>query len=421
LPELEYSQTNDEKKLRTRTDKLKVCSTSLFRPVVRNTRYKEYYNGIFIYLDSFSKFYPLTDGWILRVYIDASLFSNDYSYSNNSNIKSWDGDYESVKWRQCVEKLKEARNVQIIRYECPQFKDPAHPDYHLGYFGSIARFFSMFDSDVDITIFRNLNKNVLECDKLSVYHWIQTDKKFHVYTSETYRPPHFSYYLGRLEVVDEKYTHIKTGNKKYIESAKKLRSSMLAGLWGARHVNDLGLWNMMVEDLFCEMNVDKKSVEKCFDENNSGFAGKDLRYGIDEIILNGAIFNYMLQTDSLLLQPIYFLLQIRYAMAPDQSDYFNEEIKKKAKELGVELDQKTLSIWNFHNRLKYDSCDDAEFYYNLMKSTEHTEKYAEVLYHVVLDNPDKICMKLLVEHTSNIGGLDKLLIWEYLLAKPGEL
>lgn len=423
LPKLAYSPENDKIKHRLNTDKFKVCSTSLFRPVIRNKRYKEYYNGIFTYLDSFSNIYPLSDNWILRVYVDDSLFSNDYSYSDKSNVKQWDGNYESVKWRQCIKKLKEAKNVQIVKFECPQFKDPEHPDYHLGYFGSIARFFSMFDSDVEVTIFRNLNKNVLECDKLSVYNWIDTGKKFHASRPMGYSPPHFSYYQGQLVVIPgtkEYYTRIETANKKYRES--KLKGSLLAGLWGARYVDDLGLWNNIVEDLFCEIRTDRASVEKCFDWNEKdaaagktfGFAGKKLKYGIDEIILSGAIFNYMTKT-SLLLQPIYYLKQVVRSIDADHVEYMNMALKKKGEELGVKPSR--MDYWRLYSL----NCDYGRFDIYQMGSTEDEEKYAEAMYYIMRDNPDKICRELFAEHIDNIGEFDKLLIWEYLLAKPGTL
>ncbi len=266
------------------------------------------------YVKNFSKIYKFKEGWILRVYIDDSLYSKDYIYddktgplneikkntfSHNSEGKqdlSWYGIYENEKWIQLIEILKKTKNVQIAKFNFEKFKDLEHAEYHMGYFSSIARFLSIFDPDVEISVFRDVNKSITQKDKDSIDVFNKSDYLAHAYISNSYFPNHFRFM----------YDH-----KTY---DKDTPGTLLAGLWSCKHIdeNSSRLWDIIVRNLECESSSLKYKVEYCYEWVKPRTQSEDIiytkqfrkrfSYGLDEIILNIPIYNYI--KNKLFLQPL---------------------------------------------------------------------------------------------------------------------
>lgn len=279
--------------------KFKVCSLSLFRPKKRNTRYAEYYNGLIKYADNFYKIFPKSEGWILRLYIDDSLFTTDYEYDDrslNREKNQWDGQLENAKWYELINTLK-SRDVQIAKYRCKQFALDA--TYHKGYFGTIARFFSLFDDDVSATIFRDADAAVILPDKLHIDDWIKSDNKAHAYQAN-YTPDHVKCLRG---------------NEWYVN----LTPMIGAGLWASKHVNKKELWPKIVDCL------NGSKVEECT---------PNFSYGVDEVVLNGAIIPY--------LNPRYDKI-FGFPDTPLPNDV-GTELVKSYNEIDPEINAKTYKI-----------------------------------------------------------------------------
>ena len=305
--------SNEKIKYTLNVDKFKVCSLSLFRPYIRNKKYKSYYYGMLNYVEDFYKVYTLDDKWILRIYIDDSLFSKDYIYDDgtipnlNDEDSLWENNFEDKKWKELLYEIKKHSFIQIVKYSCNKFKDPINKDYHFGYFGSVARYLSIFDEDIEVSIFRDVNKSINTRDRDSIEDFLESSYSQHSYKSNYYKPDH--------------YIHLLSQHKKYKVNYKTRtkRSKigvMFGGLWSSKYV-DPELWDIIVEDLLCESSLDKEKVEPCYyfqkfndeyilDTNFShGYRFTKLAYGIDEIILNGPIYEYITKNeDSILVQPL---------------------------------------------------------------------------------------------------------------------
>ena len=297
--ELVYSPSNDIIKRQIKhvaplyqQDTFKVCSLGLFRPKVRNLRYQEYYDGLMRYAEGFHKIFKLEKGWILRIYIDSSLFSEDYKYVDFSDEKQWNGKLESESWKELVESLKSKNGIQFVEFTVEDFQEDK--DYHLGYFGTIARFFSMGDPDVSASIMRDIDSNVIESDLQNIEHWIQSGSLMHFYYSEYY-PIHAMKSQGKK---NNFILEIPSGWKFPTQTP---RFYVGAGLFAIKNMGTSkfsSLWKNMVQDLICE--IDENECYKA----GAIKAAPGLSYGIDEIVLNNSILKHSYENGGIYAYPL---------------------------------------------------------------------------------------------------------------------
>jgi len=283
------------------TPKLKVCSLSLFRPETRNQRQKEYKDGILRYLKDFSEVFPFRERWILRIYYDDSLFTADYNYKieegpSKDQILKGDGT-EAAYWEELFTELIKHENVQLAKFSCLDFQPkPGRLAYstnagkiHQGYFGTIARFFSIFDPDVELSIFRDADSNVILPDKNSIDYWAKEPQLAHAYMRPSHiRPHHRCMWDPWLtKKLREKYTTKKIDIMKksaepneYKDAIELYKASgqLLAGMWACKYVGSIDnpnqWWNAIYHGLHSDV------VAKCT---------PDFAYGIDEVLLNTTI------------------------------------------------------------------------------------------------------------------------------------
>lgn len=91
-----------------------------------------YIDGLSLLLDNLDK---TLKNCVLRIYYDDSVTKKD------------------DKWKPIIEKAKTKKFVQMVHYDFPQFKKLNGSFYHEGVFGTIVRFFSLFN-------FSNVNEAV---------------------------------------------------------------------------------------------------------------------------------------------------------------------------------------------------------------------------------------------------------------------
>jgi len=273
----------------------------MFRPQVRNTKHQQYYNGLLKAIDKVKRLYKIEDGWILRIFVDDSLFTENYSYNTEYILRAGEQP-EHEMWSSGMKNLLNDEVVQIAQFECSKFlnTDRAH---HIGYFGASARFYSIFDPLTELTVFRDINKNLTISDRLSLEKWIASDSMFHFYYKATgYIPRHYLQFINRIKSKDynDNYEFL---NKKY--------NSLLVGLWAAKRPNEEHLdklWCDIVKLIRCNLGTTPDQVFPCYEEQNIGELldenkNNPLTYGIDEIIMNGPIFS-MIKAHKYTAQPI---------------------------------------------------------------------------------------------------------------------
>lgn len=358
--EFEHTPSNEEMKKRTGTEKLKVCSVSLFRPKVRNRRYQQYYDGLVKYSVEFPKIFKINDGYILRLYIDASLKSDDYTYddTNPQMIKRWDGKLESEKWKELLDNLTKNASIQIVEYNFPKLKLEDNPksDYHKGYIGTISRFFSFVDPDVEFTFVRDIDSNVIEADLNSIEEFRSSPYGMHIYLFG-YEPKHVlnarknnkNYFKGVI-IEDD------SDNQNFIigEGGNEWNISVAAGLFAVKYMDHeefKKLWLEIEKTIQCEMNP------KCYDSPTN------LKYGIDEIVLNGPILEYFYKKKDIFITPLLSYKQIR------EMDFWTEDhfffLKKK---LTKRMEKYLVMNYMFEHIL--------DFYGETLKSIEGFEMHA---------------------------------------------
>ena len=125
--------------------KINIISTVLFK--MKNLGYKpflKYVNGVQYLSNVMHKKLP---GFHLRLFIDDTIYSDD----------------------ELMKKLNAIKNIQIVRYSCPNF---IVSGFHRGMFGTLIRFFPMFDfknndanhviiTDIDYISEKNVETNIL--------------------------------------------------------------------------------------------------------------------------------------------------------------------------------------------------------------------------------------------------------------------
>lgn len=87
------------------------------------------YKDFSIYIDGLKTMYDYVQktekkhGFQLRLFIDSTVYED----------------------KQSMSKLEKMKHLQIVLYDCPLVKDPENPRFHKGLFGTLIRFFPMFD------------------------------------------------------------------------------------------------------------------------------------------------------------------------------------------------------------------------------------------------------------------------------------
>ena len=231
-----YTPSNAHMKTVVNADKLKVISYSIFRPYLRNIRYNEYMSGLERNAKEFPKIFPQTEGWIMRIYTDGTLVNQMYEYDENHTTFR----REDHRWASILRQLKALPYVQIVDISCEKLRDDKHPEYHRGYFVTCARYFPMFDDDVELFLPREMDAYASEVDKYHIDKWIASDKIFTLYRTGDYgtNHPRLNCILSDMQTTQPKtYQFLRDGRLKDSAANKnnpKYMDGVFACHWGAK-------------------------------------------------------------------------------------------------------------------------------------------------------------------------------------------
>ncbi len=169
---LDYKPSNSYFKEKYMIDKLKVISLTLFRPKAnRNQRAIDYFSGALAYAQNANKVFK---GYIVRIYIDYSILSTKYSET------------EKI-WKPLLNQLQKHDNVQIVKYYCPLFS-VTEEGFHYMYISSMLRILSLFDPDVGISVFRDIDSIPFPEDYRIIQLFESSKYSIHKYKKALYRP-----------------------------------------------------------------------------------------------------------------------------------------------------------------------------------------------------------------------------------------
>lgn len=247
---LQYLPSQEEMRVSGRLQKL-IC-LSIFRPETAKTPFShtKYWQGIMGWLDYGPKRYP---GYTIRIYFDASL----------CDVEVWQG-----VLRRMAERAKDPSNqIQLVKFTCPRFlmKDVGDKPctYHTGLFGTMVRFLGWFEDPriTEVVAFRDLDLTPLKEDYDALEKFVKSRKAIGIYDwySEGGCPNRLKCFCERVEE-----------EKVYL---------VAAGLWCAHPLGEghLDLWRKMLA-----MYKDERTKECMLMPGT---------FGLDEIILNTAIWN----------------------------------------------------------------------------------------------------------------------------------
>lgn len=216
--------------------------------------------------------------WNVRFYIDNSIFNHV------------ENDIVIVDWNDILIQLKKHKNIEIYKYFCDWGFDESKKG-HKGTFGSLVRFHVLTDSEVNVSIIKNVELLSTPKDARLVHHFVNSDKKYLTYFDPNY-------------VCDY-------GKSTMCEIVEKYNYGMILATFGMKG-------ECPVKNLFHKIN---KLIFK-YPELNK------FKYGVDEIILTYFIKPKMTVDNVYMVPRDHFIpLQGYYIFAGKiLMDFFNNPI-----------------------------------------------------------------------------------------------
>ena len=259
-----------------------LCAVSFFRKKDRDREtFFLYYDGLRETALAFPKAFK---GWMLRIYYDASLETDDFRYERNNDVEK----IEHLYWATLVDELKSYRWIELVRCECPALKEDAH--HHKALAGTLFRFHAMGDATGKrLVIIRDVDTKALRADNL-----IQRS------VQKLEPPVNFFYYGGGY----------KPGHLKNLSKTFPGEEAAAAGMV-TFHMLDQSMVKLIwstVERAFYSGQQWRETVASAFEKReypgHRELSDEEIRildkcaYGVDELILNYLIFPLLRQREA---------------------------------------------------------------------------------------------------------------------------
>lgn len=244
--------------------KINIISTVLFK--MKNSGYKpflKYVHGIQFLSNVMHKKLP---GFHLRLFIDDTIYADDDLMKN----------------------LKAIRDIQIVRYSCPNF---IVGGFHRGMFGTLVRFFPMFGfknndadhvmiTDIDYISEKNVEENILVIQAyLILKHHKKLDNLYLICEN---------FGMGK-NAIDDKFSL-----DNYAKNLKIIIPHISAGLIiNIKRINHQVFINYLKnidssKEVHSSYSKNTKILYNRFKSNNKKFV-----FGVDEYFLNNILLSYI--------------------------------------------------------------------------------------------------------------------------------
>ena len=322
--------------------KINIISTVLFK--LKTTGYKpflKYVNGVQYLSNVMHKKLP---GFHLRLFIDDTIYSDE----------------ESMK------KLKAIKDIQIVRYSCPNF---IVDGFHRGMFGTLVRLFPMFD-------FKNNDANhviITDIDYVS-----EKEVNTYVFIIKAYVLLKNHKQLEHLYFIFDNFGIGRTardndfGMDNYPKNLQTIIPHILAGLFA----NLKRISSSILIKYLKEIDANNK-VHSSYAKNEIHKANnKKFIYGVDEYFLNHYLLDYIDQ------RKLEFCTRISYNITNliYNKLFFNKKIRKDLSEKDIKF------FTTFFNYLlkdidgfKFKNINDAFFFmdkYTYYENYKKTKKFS---------------------------------------------
>lgn len=338
-----------------------IISCSFFKML--NSGYKDFN----IYIDGLVKLYNYiqhlnTKGYKyhLRIFIDLSIYDDKY----------------------IMDKIKNLQKIEIVVYSCPSYQELSDSKYHIGLFGTMVRFFPMFDfpnndaryviiSDIDDIVLKTTNVAIKEMQKANQINSVYFLKIGNLGKNVKYNYP--SIYKDVITIY-----------------------SIAQSIVSFKRINSKIITNFIIETkntkkyLSYYYEIQKKHIGKELEKKYKN--AQSFIYGIDEYFINKTLTEYMIDNKIPiainffwnLYSPIYYLLE--YLDFMDKKN-----IKKLDKLLSFILKKHNLDFNSSDSiKKKYDIIDKIIYSGFKVNSSDSTlYKLNKTLYELFLDNKIK--------------------------------
>jgi hypothetical protein len=292
----------------------------------------------------------------LRIFIDSSIYEDKY----------------------IMDKIKNLQKLEIVVYSCPSYQESSNSKYHVGLFGTLVRFFPMFDfpnndaryviiSDIDDIVIKTTNIAIKEMQKANQIDLVYLLKIGNLGKNVKYNYP--SLYKDVITIYSISQS---------IVSFKRFDSKIITEFITKTNTTEKYLsyyYEIQKKHLNKELEKKYKNVEPYI-------------YGIDEYFINKILTEYMIDNKIPtainffwnLYSPIYYLLEYL--------DFIDKKNIKK-------LDNLLNYILTKHN-LKFNSSDSIEKKYDIIdkiiynkSSTNLSYELNKTLYTIFIKNKIK--------------------------------
>lgn len=205
--------------------------------------------------------------WVIRLYTDDSIISHKNK--------------ESEHWRRVMHIFRQLDNVQIINIKFPNYYNE-DLKCHKGLLGAMFRFLPLFDSKVDICIFRDIDNIWTGHDFYFVNQWIESSARGMLYLDYNYRKQEIS----ELTPTDV----IRTGPDTL---------SIFAGVWGFKGTITETWWHKMFYYI-------EQTNAFVYSPKYKGYKFYQIPfiYGFDELVLSKVLMPALMQQDDFYVVPI---------------------------------------------------------------------------------------------------------------------
>jgi hypothetical protein len=310
------------------TIKKNIVSCCFFK---RSTSYykdfSKYVNGIEkLYYNVIKNF----ETFSVRLFIDNSIY--------NDNI--------------IMDKLKKLKKIEIILYDCPIYKE--NIDYHQGLFGTIVRFFPLFN-------FKNNDANIVIVSDIDDFSFTQYNKLFKIlknYMKDNYIIKYSN--AGRMYKNKEYYNNVY--NDFILDYIKPQEIIYLKQIDYHVIINFLKNLDFNIKyTYYLNKNLVKNEKYISKYENNGHFI-----YGIDEYFLNNEYLKYIIDNKLPFIERLNFNIFNIY--------YYQINVRN---EKWLDKNMNTFNI----------------LLNNILKSDQNIDKNFEVISNIIYNN-DKKSLKL---------------------------
>lgn len=348
--------------------KKNIISSCFFKMKNGYKNFSEYVKGITILNDIITK--KLKE-FTLRLFIDMSIYND----------------------KKIMNMLNKIENIELVVYCCNRFVK--NDIYHLGTFGTLVRFFPLFNfdnNDSKMVIITDIDLHIEDFHNMHMYyHYISLKKNY----SDNEINKLYIYGFGIFDnIYNNKYI------LPYIQAANIIGINKIPG-----HI---------IENFLIKMDVSKitYTTRKISNKEKSSKCDEYICFGIDEYFLNITLIDYLLKNK------FSTLFLVRYNVMGPIYNYLNYDkkylsyIKFLTKDIYINKDIK--KHIEFVNNIFYNNTTIKQFYNKI--EIMFIKRYYDLLYKCYKLKDFTIFTKDFIEISflkSNIGYISKIKLINY--------